>query len=83
MLIEANHEVESRKLRMTNPYLELMKTPGGRTPQNIERATAWSEAVVLAFEERVGREMEHGESYSAEDAQRASEIVRLFPLAGA
>jgi hypothetical protein len=62
-----------------NPYLELLRNREDRTAENIELAMAWDEAVSMAYTERTGFELGPGERYSADDARRAEEIIRLFP----
>lgn len=47
--------------------------------QDIEQLIVWDEAISLAYAERTGRELRRGEKYSAEDALRAEEIMRLYP----
>jgi hypothetical protein len=66
-----------------NPYLAALRYRNGRTPENFALAEAWSDAVSLAFEERVGREMQPGQMYSIEDAERADKIMQFYPQGGA
>jgi hypothetical protein len=47
-----------------------------------ERA-AFEEAIGLAFQERTGEELADGGEYTEADADRAMEILRLYPAAGA
>lgn len=46
---------------------------------SIERALAWNEAVSLAFLERTGQDLEPGEAFTETDANRALEILKLYP----
>jgi hypothetical protein len=48
---------------------------------NTDLATciAWDSAVSLAYKERTGQELGEGQSYSPADAERADEIILMFP----
>jgi hypothetical protein len=46
---------------------------------DFENLFALESAIDIAFKERTGRELQPDEEFTREDADRAEEIVRLFP----
>jgi hypothetical protein len=46
---------------------------------DLETIIAWDSAVSLAYKERTGHELRQGEPYSPADAERADEIILMFP----
>jgi hypothetical protein len=45
----------------------------------IERLIVFDDAVSMAYTERTGLELRPGEPYTAKDAERADEILALYP----
>jgi hypothetical protein len=63
--------------------VERMKRCNATIAEDLAFIDAWNDAVGMAYEERTGVALGDGEKYSVDDAERADEIMKLFPSAGA
>jgi hypothetical protein len=56
-----------------------LQTELAEIQHEVERLLVFDEAVSMAHRERTGEELQPGDSYTAKDAERAEEIMSLFP----